>query len=276
MTDMNIAIVILLSVILSTLCLIYFFLRDLRIRNVTSPPANNDLANMMILLQTMRDIVIQQKDLARQFNESLDRKVSTVRDLVETARGEREELRRTQQDIALMLSGARDAPIAGKRGPAAPPAGAVAEPELPAGARIPAVSRGPVNARDSGPEHDSPGMAEEISDDLIDTWTGFDFGGDDPAVIQPREGPESPEVQQASRGAFRSLLNLEDAAHQTPAPTAPSIPYTNGKGHAVPLQRRVYEYNDAGMNVGDIARELGIGKGEVRLILSLRKDKERA
>jgi predicted transcriptional regulator len=35
----------------------------------------------------------------------------------------------------------------------------------------------------------------------------------------------------------------------------------------------VYEYNDAGMTVAEIAHEIGIGKGEVRLILSLRKNR---
>jgi predicted transcriptional regulator len=33
----------------------------------------------------------------------------------------------------------------------------------------------------------------------------------------------------------------------------------------------VYEYHDAGMSVGEIAQELGIGKGEVRLVISLRQ-----
>ena len=39
------------------------------------------------------------------------------------------------------------------------------------------------------------------------------------------------------------------------------------------LHARVYDYNDASMSVAQIAQELGIGKGEVRLILSLRKGK---
>ncbi|MCC6145782.1 MAG: DUF742 domain-containing protein, partial [Candidatus Hydrogenedentes bacterium] len=36
-----------------------------------------------------------------------------------------------------------------------------------------------------------------------------------------------------------------------------------------PMQKRVLDYCNAGMSVADIARELGIGKGEVRLMLSL-------
>ena len=276
MTDMSMAISVLLSVIVSSLCLIYLFLRDLRIRNVCARPANADLANMMILLQTMRDIVTQQKDLARQFNESLDRKVNMVRDLVESARSERDELRRMQQEIAQMLTGARDELIALRRGIAPAPAQAQAECEVRPATRIPAAVRTPPGPHIQDVETDSWEKAEEIPDDLIDTWTGFDFGGDEPEVAERPGEPETPEAQRASREAFRSLLNIGEFGHEeTASPAAASIPHTNGKGHAVPLQRRVYEYNDAGMNVGDIARELGIGKGEVRLILSLRKDKER-
>ena len=38
---------------------------------------------------------------------------------------------------------------------------------------------------------------------------------------------------------------------------------------SVPLQQRVLEYSEAGMTVAQVSRELGIGKGEVRLMLSL-------
>ncbi len=279
MTDFGMAISILLSVIVSSLCLIYLFLRGLRVRNVTAPPRNGDLANMMILLQTMRDIVTQQKDLARQFNESLDRKVTLVRDLVDSAREERAELRRMQQEVALALTAARDDLAAWRQGLAAPPPVSPERGNRPP-ARTASMGQPHTLAPAPLPMGGTPELIEEYSDDLIDTWTGFDFGGDEPALGHAPGEPEpqeTPEAQHASRQAFRDLLNIEDSARHDTASAIPTpVPYTNGRGHAVPLQRRVYEYNDAGMNVGDIARELGIGKGEVRLILSLRKDKERA
>jgi hypothetical protein len=49
----------------------------------------------------------------------------------------------------------------------------------------------------------------------------------------------------------------------------------NGKTHFPPVHARVYDYSDAGMSVAQIASELGMGKGEVRLILSLRKEYEK-
>jgi len=36
-------------------------------------------------------------------------------------------------------------------------------------------------------------------------------------------------------------------------------------------QRLIYEYADAGMDIHEIAREMKIGKGEVKLVLSLRQ-----
>ena len=88
----------------------------------------------------------------------------------------------------------------------------------------------------------------------------------------------------AARDAFRMLLNMASA--QTPVPPAPSTPATpqgrsgetkgNGFDDRVTANRAlIYEYSDAGMSVSDIARELGMGKGEVRLILGLRKEEER-
>ncbi len=43
----------------------------------------------------------------------------------------------------------------------------------------------------------------------------------------------------------------------------------NGAGGLGPIQQRVLEYKEAGMTEAQIAKELGIGKGEVRLMLSL-------
>ncbi len=63
-------------VLLSFALVIFFFLRENRLRSMAPAHAHTDLTNMMILFQTMRDILAQQKDLAREFNISIDQKVS--------------------------------------------------------------------------------------------------------------------------------------------------------------------------------------------------------
>lgn len=283
--------------------LLVFFVRDLRFRNPQAGHLHTDLTNMTILFQTMRDIVSEQKDLARQFNESLDRKVAEVRGLVESAREEREELRGVQEEIAAVLAETR-AKLAGLRGHLAdvdggPPEAGDAGGGRPGAADAQAVetplsppvaiplrgqegARQADEARGAGPILRVVGEEEaeaEDPDDLIDSWTGIDFVGDEPAPRGyeiPETAPEEPEDAEGARNAFRALLDLEPGPRDAGALRSSSGGTPgNGKGNRTVLQRRVYEYSDAGMTVGDIAGELGVGKGEVRLILSLRKDRER-
>jgi len=98
---------------------------------------------------------------------------------------------------------------------------------------------------------------------------------------------EEPELEvsgngEAAREAFRALLNMpmgQDAPLapvEMPGQTRAMATAMQGNGGApeevqfsAPLQQRVLEYSEAGMTVAEVSRELGIGKGEVRLMLSL-------
>ena len=88
--------------------------------------------------------------------------------------------------------------------------------------------------------------------------------------------PGAPENPETAREAFRALLNM-DETQSAPKPVHPAAPPStsggNGRNALTPIQARVYEYHDAGMTISQIASELGVGKGEVRLILSIRKDR---
>lgn len=105
-----------------------------------------------------------------------------------------------------------------------------------------------------------------------------------PALAGDEEELESfaPSNGDAAREAFRALLNMPMTAGVAPAPpempgqVAGMAPRADGYGPApdegaisAPLQQRVLEYSEAGMTVAEVSRELGIGKGEVRLMLSL-------
>ena len=237
----------------------------------------------MILFQTMRDVVSEQKALARDFNASLDRKVETIRALVSAAREEREELRKSQQAISNLLGQAKDDLLAGKSGDSTRQRErAKALEEM--GDDLAQYSE------DAKPESALRAIggldkAPDPVDDLIDSWAGAEFVSPEttPAPGPPAaEAPTAPEDATAARDAFRTLLDIDSAPEGEALPPPDSSPNrpapaqsANGKAQLSPLQRRVYEYSDAGMKVGDIAKELGIGKGEVRLIQSLRKNKER-
>lgn len=253
------------------------------------PPARvsqADLANMMILFQTMRDLLQEQKDLARQLNRSLDGKVAYIKRSVDAAKKDLEDLRDSVRRVSLLVSQT-------KSGLAALPRSSRPAPTPPA----PQVeSHTTFNTSDSdtaAPKAAEPPMrilprpqraAEE--EPAIDDWSSLDFGGDEPEpplidVIEGHEEPAPEPLEDAieSRKAVSSLLGMHMPAAQASA-TPGSTPAQrntegNGRRSAVsPLHARIYEYSDAGMNIAQIAGELGIGKGEVRLILSLRKSRE--
>lgn len=104
-----------------------------------------------------------------------------------------------------------------------------------------------------------------------------------PAPLDEEEPePQAPGNGEAAREAFRALLNMPmnsgaglppvEMPGQTRAMTAAMQGHESNAGEvqlSAPLQQRVLEYSEAGMTVAEVSRELGIGKGEVRLMLSL-------
>ncbi len=102
------AILALASIIFVCLVVFIFFLVQLLRKDDPRDHPRSDLTDMMILFQTMRDVVSEQKALAREFNASLDRKVEAIRGLVAAAQEEREELRKSQRAISQLLHEAKD------------------------------------------------------------------------------------------------------------------------------------------------------------------------
>jgi hypothetical protein len=281
-----------LSALMILLCLGVFFIFFSQLRRKDDPRshAQSDLTNMMILFQTMRDVVSEQKALAREFNASLDRKVEAIRSIVQAAQREREELRKTQQAIVASLNQVKSDLLGGEgEGDSQ-----TREPTTAVNATNSALDRAEESVKPESALHahedpvhalGDPDSDSDPVDDLINSWVGAGFVGEEttPAAAPPVvEAPTAPEDAAAARDAFRMLLDLDSGSsgEAAPSPNAsserpPPTGGANGKPRLSPLQRRVYEYSDAGMQVGDIAKELGIGKGEIRLIQSLRKNEER-
>lgn len=254
-----------------------------RERQATRPPRrdpNADFTNMTILFQTMRDLLEQQKDLARKLQKNLDAKLALIRKELSESRAELEEMRRTALHMRRAMS-AMKSEDAGAPWYVAPPSGEVpAEAEASSNTvAFPGRTEGRKTA-DHPSLHVLPKPAAASPDaEAEEEWVGLDFGGIEPDPLSldvPDEPPEEPGDPEAARAAFRALLDMEGAARTAPGATAqPSVsPRQPARGNGrTPLQRRVYEYCDAGMTVPQISKELGIGKGEVRLILSLRAGK---
>lgn len=272
------------------------FVSAKRSQNPQERDPRSDLANMTILFQTMRDIVQQQKDLARQMNESLDRKVGLIRQVAAAAMENLDRLGEVERKVLAELEEAR-VEVAGLRKEAAclrapAPLSAQIPSSPPASVAAPSAQTAGCPVAPSVPERDSQkpsshmqsvGQSRELDEDdpldLIDNWVGFDFleeaapaeDADDESDVDLSLGQDG---DGDGRDAFRALLGLD-----TPEPVEPprrTSGTNGGNGRpvvSVPAQARVYEFHDAGMTVTQIAQEMGIGKGEVRLILNLRQEK---
>jgi len=304
--------------------------------------ARADITDMTILFQTMRDIIGQQKKLAREFNDELEHKMGQVKHILNQGMEKNKQLYEKQQRIAADLEEAqaqidaiyRQVGQTGNRpdeqGPPAenrpvteparaadvmPPATTPRPPSDPAPRRKPMVNGSPATQAGDGdlgrarplatpPRRleTPPPMSAAERERLADTgvtkssftsWIAEDLGAraageaGNPAPapaggIAP-ESEASPANGDAARAAFRALLNMPAETQSAPrsldltapmdsvpAMPPPADPETDGHGTTA-MQQRVLEYSEAGMTVAEVSRELGIGKGEVRLMLSLAK-----
>jgi hypothetical protein len=284
--------------------MVYFLARELRAGGMTPAHTQSDLTNMMILFQTMRDILTQQKDLAREFNISIDKKVNEVRKLIQSTGDVRSDLERTKRELAALATQTRkDLSTLERRLQGVDNRTAAA-----AGDTLAAPETGPVTgeAGDDEAADEDPDAAEtplevipdpgpEKGDlDFIDRWRAVAAAaveiGDDDAEADPFADENengnghgdalTEEEVEDTRAAYRDLLSLQPAGPaRMRGPSSSEIVGAGRDGvvgqYLTPIQKRVYEYSDAGMRVPEIARELGVGKGEVRLILSLRQDRDR-
>lgn len=335
--------------LLSFALLVILYTRQERRQRRARKNTDTDKADLTILFQTMRDVVGQQKELARQFNTDLESKLNAVKQILAQSLEKNKRLYEMQQGLAVELEEAkahvravqqqmtqlRNSTIPPHRagpgaerpplGPAAvsapkppppaqdvfppqsntregaPPLGFVVPPE-PAPAQAaprlevrPAFPTPPIPRTESAatmrpavPEkRPAPGeLRVTVDEPLAGTgltkaefqpWVGAELGY---LPAEPEEEPpvpEAPEDPEASRRAFRVLLNMPPAPSAASAapPTDTPLPAPGGNGSATlaPMQQRVLEYSNAGMSVVQISRELGIGKGEVRLMLSLARQK---
>ena len=236
-------------------------------RNVSAA----NFTEMAILYQTMRNVIHDQKSLAKDFNRSVDRKLALVRQVVGKIAEEHNRIIRIHEDLQKRFAEAGQeldvlrSEVRRLRGELG--LNAAAEPKAARASETPPLQV-VVEPRDV-----------DVPADLADLWVGFDLLSDAPETPEaPEAPPETPGDIDATRQAFRALLNMTAESGREPqrnvAGAAEAVAVSdggNGRGGAAALRSRVYEYHDAGMSLAEIAQELGIGKGEIRLMLSLRQ-----
>jgi hypothetical protein len=250
--------------------LLYYLLRNLRFGNSPSRQ-QSDLTNMMLLFQTMRDTLEQQKQLAQDFNASVDQKVGEIKKHIESAGTMSDSVKKAEQELETLLSQTREELDSLRRrmeylvdqNPDVEMPTILEENEPNTKPESGAVN-GHISHSQNGdmePLGSIPEPKSESENNLIDQWVGLDIGAQAEEDWGEEELSNQDEDADSGRDAFRSLLNM-----QSPDPEEDSESST-----VPPIQQKVYEYADEGMRVPEISRALGIGKGEVRLILSLRQ-----
>ena len=319
--------------------LIFLFIWTLRqnvnrtAREKNAGAAIPNFTETVILFQTLRGIIHEQKNLAREFNASFDKKVAIVRQFLAKSAEEQTALRNELHALQNQIATAREElatlrntlRIEAERRPNGqditfqPVALSPEQPLSDFIADIPArptdtlsrpadtpsrptdtLSRPPGTVRPIPlyTTHDDDTLQviakPEESDSLIDSWSGFDFAGieEADAFDVPETPPDVPSDPELAREAFRTLLDIQPetprnrpdlaiasgeffSSDRTEEPVYGINDSGNGRDKGAPLRARVYAYYDAGMTVSEIARELGIGKGEARLMLNLRDRDER-
>jgi hypothetical protein len=220
--------------------------------NKSAPPApqssTNTFNDTALLFQTLRGIIHEQKVLAREFNRSVDKRIALVREITRAFNDERERLAVAQAELRALLERSAVAVRPKPEETPAPPTVENAAPALPA-----------------------------ESEDIIDNWVGLSLAEDEETKQQeeePAAPPETPEQREHARQAVNALLNPSEASK--PAGIIHAFPEAHEEGaeRLTSIRARAFDYQDAGMTVAQIAEALGVGKGEVRLMLNLREKAE--
>jgi len=271
--------------LLCFLFFLWFYWRNEQRESGRLKQTKADIADMTILFQTMRDIIKQQKELARDFNHKLDTKMSVVKQVLSQGIERNKDLYEKQQALTQQLEEAqqqlqglqRQIILLRDTGETIPRP--KSEPRTSAPQPVQEV---PVRQSPSVPKDNEATVPSRLPAAFAD-WADFDLETET-ADLAPEEdlvqAPEAPGDAQAARNAFRALLDLDPHPAYWPTDGAEPKAATGSSGgnggpgqKLTPLQRRVLEYHGAGMGVAEIAQELGVGKGEVRLMLNLLRQK---
>lgn len=278
------------------LLLVFFYHRNERRQKELLKQTRLDIADMAILFQTMRDIISQQKALAKQFNQSIEQKIAGVKTVLAQSIEKNERLYEQQQALIGQIQEAQ-AQIESLQRQAAYLDETVArlKQSAPAGVQ---EETPPSPAQEQAPETEPASPVVPVSSQFpppvqthnaaleatLDEWQNLEreaVSSETDEEAPPEPVPERIDHPQAAREAFRALLDMEtpsEAPHpELHAPehrqTPEASPDGNGGKTMVALQKRILEYSEAGMSIADISRELGIGKGEVRLMLNLARQR---
>ncbi len=283
-----------LCVLIVVMGLFYYVWDDRNKRNLHKH-RRVEISELAMIFQTLRDVVSEQKILAKEFNEHVEEKISLIREIVNEAQNR---MKRIQQDIYEQSQKLKEL-----------------QDQIDGIFRQENILKNILNKNVQSSETISIIEAESVYEELIDRVEGeqkgreyskeingmkrereyTNIGKDDGLCVKENnknlhddsleEGNNESvekingkwhedinEEQESIRNAYQSLLigSAEDKKNVEVENSKMSLRRNDGqKEELTPIQKMVLEYHQAGMTTVEIAKELGIPKGEVRLILSL-------
>jgi len=203
-----------------------FYVTRSRNRKKHEAEDKQEMEEAYSLLHSMRKIAEEQKQIAAAFNDDLERKLQTVKQVLGQSLSRNEELYEQQrllmQEIVSVSS------------------------------EIKSIRR----------------QIEELDGMIQTEKEPSKHQGFHATKTNKERIPEAPSNPEKAREAFRLLLEEKENEDRKLTESADDL----FEGMEMPsLQKRVEELYNDGMELSEIAEKLGIGKGEIQLLLSQRK-----
>lgn len=274
---------------------LFYYVWDDRNKRKLHEHRRVEISELAMIFQTLRDVVSEQKILAKEFNEQVEKKISLIREIVNEAQNR---MKRIQQDIHEQSQKLKEL-----------------QDQMDGIFRQENTLKNVLNKNVQSSEAISIIEAESVYEELIGKVAGEQNGReysnniknekrekkhtsvegrDDLCLKEENKNSRDDsleeeynknvekingklhedinEEQESIRNAYQSLLigSAEDRKKAEVENSKMSLRKNDSqKEELTPVQKMVLEYHQAGMTTAEIAKELGIPKGEVRLILSL-------
>lgn len=248
-----------------------------------------EISELAMIFQTLRDVVAEQKLMAKEFNEYVEKKIAEIRAVASDAHSQLQSVRVSISELSKKINLIQEeidrlglqANLLKRQGgeenvldlqPSLREAELLSETlrshvqpmeESTLSRVTESLTLDEGRVRESGGETHGESVVED----------GEDHGNEESEVESEVSRRSVQEEFEQVRNAYLTLIRGEDAGATPKAggseavslePTRPESSST-----LTPVQKLVLEYHEAGLTLNEIAKELGMGKGEVRLILSL-------
>ncbi len=243
-----------------------------------------EISELAMIFQTLRDVVSEQKILAKEFNENVEEKIGVVKKIVNEAKNKLVEIeeaitkcnRRVQEveeEIELVLSrmgrlkellSERESEIYRTINETENVLVEVKE-RLKSDVEERKAEESNINVKSEFFE-----MKSNSGSVKPDHEESSECGPINEEEVVEKEGQISEEMK-SLKSAYSSILGVDGERIDAEAKKVELESEDDGerKVDLTPVQKIVLEYHKSGMTTSEIAKELGITKGEVRLILSL-------